>query len=475
MSTQRGANWDRSRRSCPQPWARAGASAPFLRRNGDALSGFFCYGVGRGQKGAKIQKTFCPTQRTLGGPIRVGGPFVPTHTDAITLIPQLCLSALSKLGVSSTADDLQAVAASLHAWDRGRGIVVAAFVDGIIAASQVLGTENEVNSLMMASPTPISEQLPEWEREMEKHYDSFGPPVDPSALANSPRQLSRKESLKVMGLTNTVARKFESDDPNARAKDWRMSDRLRIREADIRNNPAVTKTWQTIQMPTGVCMHMEQLGHYDPMPPRRLSTPRLDPYAVGHLTNSELLVFRSLKKSMAADQPFSKMNSFQRLATPMTPRHKPLASALRTRTVNRNAHLVPELAVPHMDTGHRLHESGSQTERAMRATKPNYVPTVPLISQGGFRPHPSWASCAPNRYSTTSACLRLLPLSSCLYLGHAAPPPRHGCHVSYLYVVSDLMLISCLPYLDTSSKKRGLRGRVTFRMRLPFGESSILS
>lgn len=337
----------------------------------------------------------------------------------------LCLSALAKLGVSAcSTDELQAVAASLCAWDRGKGIVVAAFVDGIISACKVLGTENKVNSFAMG----------EREREMEKeeeisglasplkrsvqfpYYDSSGSPVEgrvEAVMRENSRQLSQKDLLKVHSLTNAVARKFESDVPDARAKDWRMSDRMKIREAEVRNNPAVTKTWQTIQMPTGFWMHTEQLGHYDnpsrlrycsntPPPPRggghsRLSTPRIDPYAVGHLTNSELLVFRSLKKSMAADQPFSKLNSFQRLATPMTPRHKPLASALRTRTINRNAHLVPELAVPLMDTGHRLHESGSQTERAMRATKPNYFPTVPLLSQGGFRPHPSWAAPASSR------------------------------------------------------------------------------
>lgn len=157
----------------------------------------------------------------------------------------------------------------------------------------------------------------------------------------------------------------------------------------MRNNPAVTKTWQTVQMPTGVWLHTEQLGHYDPMPPSRLTTPRMDLNATGHLTNSELMVFRSLKKSMPPDQPFSKMNSFSRLAVP---RHKPLASALSTRTVPRHAHLVPELAMPHLS----MH-TGSETERAMRAIKPHYICTVPTVSGGCFRPHPSWAHTAPNR------------------------------------------------------------------------------
>jgi len=142
---------------------------------------------------------------------------------------------------------------------------------------------------------------------------------------------------------------------------------------------------------------MEQLGHYDPMPPNRRTTPRVDPNGLGQLTKSELMVFRSLKKNMPPDQPSSKMNSFSRLVT-VTPRHKPFASSLSTRTMPRHAHLVHQLPMSHLDTGN----AGSQTERAMRTTKPNYTPTVPMVQGGIFRPHPSWAPTAADRWPEAS-------------------------------------------------------------------------
>jgi len=327
------------------------------------------------------------------------------------------LGALAKLGISVSADDVESIALELDAWHRDKGVFVRAFVDGIVAAARVLGEQEGEADRLALSPTP-SQRLEEWTRECEQespsradlatasdgtarsvsfpYYDSEGAPLrgelEQVMLANSPGRLGTQELQELA----SGAGGHEARERRATAKDWRMDDKLRAR-TERRNNPAVTKTWQTIQMPTGVWFHTEQLGHHDPVPPSRLSTPRIDLDGTGHLTNSELMVFRSLKKNMKADQPFSKMNSYQRLATPL-PRHKPLSSALSTRSVPRHAHLVPELVMPHMDTGHRLHlDSGSQTERIMRATKPHYVPTRPLISRGSFQPHPSWAPTGTNR------------------------------------------------------------------------------
>jgi hypothetical protein len=315
-------------------------------------------------------------------------------------------AALGALGIEVSVDDLAGIAKELEAWHKDKGILVSAFVDGILAAGKVIGIETK---MMTISPTP-SEKMAHWARGCEQadasdgdlrsarsektvsfpYYDSAGAPVagelEKVMIFNSPGRLSHQD---LQELSSPAAAKIGAGEQLARAKDWRMDNRLQIRDAEKRHNPAVTKTWQTIQMPTGVWFHTEQLGHHDPAPPSRLSTPRIDLDGTGYLTNSELMVLRSLKKNMPADQPFSQMNSFQRLAVPM-PRHKPLASALSTSSKKRHAHLVPELAIPHMDTGHRL-DPGSQTERAMRATKPHYTPTVPLLTRGSFRPHPSWA------------------------------------------------------------------------------------
>ena len=312
------------------------------------------------------------------------------------------LGVLGELGIAVSADELAGIAMELEAWHKDKGILVSAFVDGILAAGKVLGTETNMMEISPNNPAEKMEQADAWNGDLRSektvsfpYYDSAGAPVagelEKVMVVNSPGRLSHHD---LQELASSAAGKIAGEQL-ARAKDWRMDDkgplRLQIREAEKRHNPAVTKTWQTIQMPTGVWFHTEQLGHHDPSPPSRLSTPRIDLDGTGYLTNSELMVLRSLKKSMPADQPFSKMNSFQRLAVPM-PRHKPLASALSTRSGKRHAHLVPELAIPHMDTGHRLGpESGSQTERAMRATKPHYTPTVPLLTRGSFRPHPSWA------------------------------------------------------------------------------------
>jgi hypothetical protein len=413
----RGANTFRRRNAAPPVW-----SVNDARKQAMALVGA-PRAPGGGEGGAPEPRM---TVQRLAAHVLIalpGGPWWTVHDrfekhlqaamsseriGASHLRVSAVLGALGALGIAVSADDLAGIAMELEAWHKDKGILVSAFVDGILAAGKVIGAET---NMMAISPTP-SEKMAQWARGCEQadawngdlrsarsektvsfpYYDSAGAPVagelEKVMVVNSPGRLSHQD---LQELASSAAAKIGAGEQLARAKDWRMDDRLQIRNAEKRHNPAVTKTWQTIQMPTGVWFHTEQLGHHDPAPPSRLSTPRIDLDGTGYLTNSELVVLRSLKKNMPADQPFSKMNSFQRLAVPMS-RHKPLASALSTRSGKRHAHLVPELAIPHMDTGHRLGpESGSQTERAMRATKPHYNPTVPLLTRGLFRPHPSWA------------------------------------------------------------------------------------
>ena len=328
----------------------------------------------------------------------------------------LCVPALqqvlAKLGIDVTCDDLINIAVDLQAWHRDKGIYVSTFVRGIIDSCKAfdsdVGDVDPLASTDMSTAHSKREEVAKMDEADDSgtkihfpYYNVDGMPIEGKVQEvmkiNSPlHTMSSKDLLKMKSLTSSTT-KWEDVEQPAHAKDWRMLPGVSIREAELRNNPAVTKRWQTVQMPTGAWLHTEQLGHYDPLPPSRLPTPRLDLDATGHLTTSELLVFRSLKKSMATDQPFSKMNSFSRLAAPM-PRHKPLASALSTRSMPRHAHLVQELALPNMDTGHRPHPSGSQTERAMRATKPNFIATVPTLSGGTFRSHPSWAPTVENRW-----------------------------------------------------------------------------
>ena len=318
--------------------------------------------------------------------------------------------AMERMGILVCQDDLIEVAVSLKAYHRSKGILVSAFVDGLIAECKILGAEPpetdappETNTENSTSPDKGPEDTAG--RMESKDF------LDLSATQNSTKSVEfpRYESDGTPLQTN-VDKLHSPDRPNkkqvqsivralpvepARAKDWRTNIPPRIQDVEpLRNKPAVTSgRWQTLQMPTGVWLHTEQLGHNDPLPPSKLTTPRSQLNGTGHLTNTELMVFRSLKKNMAADQPFCNMNSFSRLSTANVPRHKPLASALSARSVQRNAHLS-QVAVPLSDTGHRMQESGSgwQTERNARATKPYYVPTVPLVFGGTFLPHPSWAA-----------------------------------------------------------------------------------
>ena len=319
--------------------------------------------------------------------------------------------ALGKLGILMTLDDLKEVALSLQAFHRSKGILVSAFVDGLIAECKGLGTEREKNMLVLeesTSRTDLEEPFtPQTVGETFTPQDDYpgGERIaenflEPSATHTSSKSRSVQfrtgtpDEQQAQSLKETLPAELAAK----HAKDWRYNIPPRIQDSEpYRNRPAVTKEmtgrWQTLQMPTGIWLHTEQLGHNDPLPPSRLTTPRSELHGTGHLTNSELMVFRSLKKSMAADQPFCNMNSFSRLSTAATPRHKPLASALSARSIQRHAHLS-HLAMPLLDTGHRVQQLGPgwQTERAVRATKPHYVATTPLLSGGTFRPHPSWAA-----------------------------------------------------------------------------------
>ena len=339
--------------------------------------------------------------------------------------------ALEGLGILLTIDDLVEVGVSLKAYHKSKGILVGAFVDGLIAECKTLGVEQKTDTSEHDSgPAERPEHATaKFEREefldfdatqssaKSVHfpkYESDGTPLQPNVdnlmRLNSPDRRNRQIQRFVTSIPGEPAR----------AKDWRGHVPPCIQDSEpFRNKPAVTRSpsgrWQTLQMPTGVWLHTEQLGHYDPLPPSRLTTPRSQLDGTGHLTNSELMVFRSLKKNMAADQPFCNMNSFSRLSTAAVPRHKPLASALKARSIHRNAHLS-QLAIPLSDTGHRMQESQSQcqTERAARATKPHYVATVPLVFGGTFSPHPSWA--APEHRSALSCEIKLTSPSASLCL-----------------------------------------------------------
>ena len=300
-------------------------------------------------------------------------------------VTQTC-SQLAKLSVVLSAEDLVQVATALHSWQKGKGILVNPFVDGLIAVCKCLGTENERNILSVL-PTPsntmqegidkelwtpilkdklaqsgLSTRTVAWQDTVEyPYFDSDGPQLDSrmntasreTSLSGSP--LSTRSLARRKDLIEAQMKRFEpfgadrsALDPSKQPKDWRMGENrpfsfgnIGIREVEARNNPAVTKTWQTIKMPTGDMLNSEQIGHYAPMTPSRLSTPEglRGICHVGHLTNSELTVFRLLQKNKgpqaasAADVTFNQMKSFSRLATPQ---HKPLNSALRTRTVKRH-------------------------------------------------------------------------------------------------------------------------------------------
>ena len=336
--------------------------------------------------------------------------------------------ALERLGILLTIDDLVEVGVSLKAYHKSKGILVGAFVDGLIAECKTLGVEQKTDASEHdsgpaerpehATARLEREEFVDFEATQSSaksvqfpKYESDGTPLHPSVdnlmRLNSPDRPNRQIQRFVTSIPGQPAR----------AKDWRGHVPPCIQDSEpFRNKPAVTSShsgrWQTLQMPTGAWLNTEQLG---PLPPSRLTTPRSQLDGTGHLTNSELMVFRSLKKNMAADQSFCNMNSFSRLSTAALPRHKPLASALKARSIQRNAHLS-QLAIPLSDTGHRMQESQSQcqTERAARATKPHYVATVPSIFGGTFSPHPSWA--APEHRSALLCEIDLTTPSACLCL-----------------------------------------------------------
>ena len=233
----------------------------------------------------------------------------------------------------------------------------------------------------------------------------------PACIASARLLQLRAEQTRVH---NTKAIAGEIDVLKPRGGDWRTRPldmrRHSFKTGEIRQNPATANTWRQIMMPSGQLIDVETWSNPPALPDSVLNAPRdvkfrdVPVLGVGHLTNSELAVLRSLKSREKAmsEGLLSKMKSYQRVTTAHVPRHKQLASALRTKSVRRDAHLTQELAVqmPRLSVaetmmlGSGMHKSGAQTTRDLRsAIKPHqHAPTVPMLLSGeGFRPHPSWA------------------------------------------------------------------------------------
>jgi hypothetical protein len=320
------------------------------------------------------------------------------------------LQAMAKWGIAMQLEELICVATELKAWHKSKGILISAFTTGLMTAFAGLGVKTDLET-KQSPASPVHQQFEDRTRSLAQ-----GDSLAETCLSNDPIDMTRSVQFShcdevlspIDSLVHHSSAEQHAVDP-APAKDWRMTDLLRIRDAEKRNKPAVTKTWQTVQMPTGALLHTQQIGLCDLRPSSGLTTPRNE-QSVGHLTNSELMVLRSLKRSTRCDQSLQSelANSFHRLATLNIPRRKQLASALMTRSSRRCAHLVPELNIcmPHVI---KSHESGAQTERAVRATKPQYFgPTTPLISGGMFHPHPSWAPTGDNRCAYALYCAFLV-------------------------------------------------------------------
>ena len=71
---------------------------------------------------------------------------------------------------------------------------------------------------------------------------------------------------------------------------------------EARENPACTKRWVTVDMPTGESMNAFLTAQSSPRLP--MPGPSVPGHLVGHLTNSELAVFRSIQPKGAPSQPF---------------------------------------------------------------------------------------------------------------------------------------------------------------------------
>ena len=403
------------------------------------------------------------------------------------------LKAFSKLAVAISPAELIDVAIVLGAWHSKKGVLVRAFVDGLVEACKALGKDSGAGAGVAqahakdrcvagaghkqtaASPC---EQLPQstWREEMRGQqadnitFSSSPQGLDRSGLSSTSRlnsttksvryddddsaqetgsakillchsdqhkstgalPLNRKTthdrpaciaSARLLQLRaeqtrvhNTKAIAGEIDVLKPRGGDWRTRPldmrQHSLKTGEIRQNPATANTWRQIMMPSGQLIDVETWSNPPALPDSVLNAPRdvkfrdVPVLGVGHLTNSELAVLRSLnsREKAMSEGLLSKMNSYERVTTAHVPRHKQLASALRTKSVRRDAHLTQELAVqmPRLSVaetmllGPGMHKSGAQTARTRdlrSAIKPNqHAPTVPMLSSGeGFRPHPSWA------------------------------------------------------------------------------------
>lgn len=115
------------------------------------------------------------------------------------------LQTLGKLGIEKTADDIVSIASHLQAWHKGRGILVSAFVDGLIAACKVLGAGN--GTLVLATTTP-TEKMEEWTRVLEEEEALEGSGRTAGSRSKlMPASRSTTDLAKVPHTANTASRK----------------------------------------------------------------------------------------------------------------------------------------------------------------------------------------------------------------------------------------------------------------------------
>jgi len=72
------------------------------------------------------------------------------------------LQQLKMLGIVVSHDDLVGAARHLHAWHRGKGILISAFVDGLVSVAKVMGTEPQTVSMEWTLPI---ENVESWAKE----------------------------------------------------------------------------------------------------------------------------------------------------------------------------------------------------------------------------------------------------------------------------------------------------------------------
>jgi len=141
---------------------------------------------------------------------------------------QHCISAavlqqLKMLGIVVSHDDLVGAARHLHAWHRGKGILISAFVDGLVSVAKIMGTEPPTVSMEWTLPM---EKVESWAQESgPAAQDEEWPSAHCVERADSNvNKIITSISANHLTKVSNSSRKFE-DPACEHAKDWRMSDR----------------------------------------------------------------------------------------------------------------------------------------------------------------------------------------------------------------------------------------------------------